>query len=542
MTTPTLRLQLSGITKVYPAVVANDGVDLDVLPGEIHAVLGENGAGKSTLMKIIYGVVKPDAGTIRWEGAPVQIANPARARKLGIGMVFQHFSLFETLTVAENIALALDAGRAGADLPARIRDVSAKYGLPLDPDRHVHSMSVGERQRVEIVRCLLQDPRLLIMDEPTSVLTPQAVEKLFETLRRLSGEGCSILYISHKLDEIRALCHRATVLRGGRVTGSCDPRQESSASLAKMMIGGDLPHPQHRDAQAGADLLTVNGLTLPADDPFGTSLADIRLAVRAGEIVGIAGVSGNGQKELMAALSGERLVGVAGAVTVCGIDAGRLDADARRALGLAFVPEERLGRGAVPEMSLADNALLTAHRCDLVARGFIRADAVRAFATETIAAYRVKAGGPDAAARSLSGGNLQKYIVGREIRQAPKVMIAAQPTWGVDVGAAAQIRQALIDLRDRGVAVLVVSEELDELFEICDRLAVIAQGRLSEARPTRDTNAEEVGLMMAGSFIAPGTLGDRPFSPAVRSGFKQGQTRLSPANRQTAKSRSESRV
>ena len=300
------RLQLAGITKAYPSVVANAGIDLAVLPGEIHAVLGENGAGKSTLMKIIYGAVKPDAGTIAWEGKPVVIANPARARRLGIGMVFQHFSLFETLTVADNIALALEGDRARDDLPARIRDVSAKYGLPLDPDRYVHTMSVGERQRVEIVRCLLQDPRLLIMDEPTSVLTPQAVEKLFETLRRLADEGCSILYISHKLDEIRALCHKATVLRAGKVTGECDPRRESSSSLARMMIGGDLPHPQHREARIGVDALVVRDLSLPADDPFGTTLAGINLTVRAGEIVGIAGVSGNGQKELMAALSGER--------------------------------------------------------------------------------------------------------------------------------------------------------------------------------------------------------------------------------------------
>ena len=233
------RLQLTGITKVYPSVVANDGIDLTVRPGEIHAVLGENGAGKSTLMKIIYGAVKPDAGTIEWEGRVVTIANPARARRLGIGMVFQHFSLFETLTVADNIALALDGAQA-ADLPARIRDVSARYGLPLDPARYVHTMSVGERQRVEIVRCLLQDPRLLIMDEPTSVLTPQAVEKLFGTLRRLAEEGCSILYISHKLDEIRALCHKATVLRAGKVTGDCDPRQETPASLARMMVGGEI--------------------------------------------------------------------------------------------------------------------------------------------------------------------------------------------------------------------------------------------------------------------------------------------------------------
>jgi simple sugar transport system ATP-binding protein len=510
----TPRLVLTGITKIYPSVVANDGIDLAVLAGEVHAVLGENGAGKSTLMKIIYGAVKPDAGTIDWEGKQVTIGNPARARRLGIGMVFQHFSLFETLTVADNIALALEGDRAGPGLPERIRDVSAKYGLPLDPARYVHTMSVGERQRVEIVRCLLQDPRLLIMDEPTSVLTPQAVEKLFETLRRLAEEGCSILYISHKLDEIRALCHRATVLRAGKVTGTCDPRRESSSSLARMMIGGDLPHPAHRDTEAGADALVVHDLTLPADDPFGTSLDNINLAVRAGEVLGIAGVSGNGQKELMAALSGERTLPDADSVTILGVPAGRLNAAQRRALGFAFVPEERLGRGAVPEMSLADNALLTAHRKGMTNRGFVRDRAVREYASDTIREYGVKAGGPDAAARSLSGGNLQKYIVGREIRQKPRMMIAAQPTWGVDVGAAAQIRQALLDLRDSGVGVLVVSEELDELFEICDRLAVIAQGRLSDAKPVRETNAEEIGLLMAGSFIHQGAESQRHFSPA----------------------------
>jgi simple sugar transport system ATP-binding protein len=270
-----------------------------------------------------------------------------------------------------------------------------------------------------------------------------------------------------------------------------------------MMIGADLPHPRHREAHAGATALVVSGLSLPADDPFGTALADISLEVRAGEIVGIAGVSGNGQNELMAALSGERPQTDASTVTILGKAAGRLDAAQRRALGFAFVPEERLGRGAVPEMSLADNALLTAHREGLVGHGFIRESAVRAYAVDTIKAYGVKAGGPDAVARSLSGGNLQKFIVGREIRQQPKVMIAAQPTWGVDVGAAAQIRQALLDLRDSGVAILVVSEELDELFEICDRVAVMAQGRLSEAKPVRQTNAEEIGMLMSGAFIAP---------------------------------------
>jgi general nucleoside transport system ATP-binding protein len=492
------RLALRGITKRYPGVLANDGVDLDVLPGEIHAVLGENGAGKSTLMKVIYGIVKPDSGTIRWQGRPVRIGNPARARKLGIGMVFQHFSLFETLTVADNIRLALDAAD-GAGLPQRIREVSAQYGLALDPARRVHTMSVGERQRVEIVRCLLQHPRLLIMDEPTSVLTPPAVRKLFETLRTLAGEGCSILYISHKLDEIRALCHRATVLRAGRVTGQCDPRRETAASLARMMIGSDLPHPIHREAHAGAPALIADAIDVRADDPFGTTLRSISFEVRAGEILGIAGVSGNGQKELLAVLSGERTLRRANAIRLCGKAAASLDAAARRRLGLAYIPEERLGRGAVPEMSLADNALLTVRGPAFVLHGFIRPRAVRAYASDTIAAFGVKANGPDAAARSLSGGNLQKYIVGRELGQRPKVLIAAQPTWGVDVGASAQIRQALIDLRDRGVAVLVISEELDELIEICDRLAVLAQGRLSPPKPIRETSAEEIGLLMAGA-------------------------------------------
>ncbi|MGA8031452.1 MAG: ABC transporter ATP-binding protein [Casimicrobiaceae bacterium] len=499
---PTPRLALRGITKAYPGVVANDHVDLDVLPGEIHAVLGENGAGKSTLMKIIYGVVKPDAGTMQWEGRRVHIASPAQARRLGLGMVFQHFSLFETLSVAENIALALDAAEAGPGLPDRIRDVSERYGLPLDAVRPVHTMSVGERQRVEIVRCLLQAPRVLIMDEPTSVLTPQAVQLLFGTLRQLASEGCSIVYISHKLDEIRELCHRATVMRAGRVTGECDPRRETTASLARMMIGGELPHPRHRPSAAGAPALVVDALDLDSDDPFGTTLRSISLTVRAGEIVGIAGISGNGQKELLAALSGERRLARGDAVTLCGTAAGNLGVAERRSLGLAFVPEERLGRGAVPEMSLTDNVLLTARHLGLVSHGLIRADAARAWAAETIASWGVRAHGPETVARSLSGGNLQKFIVGREIRQKPKVLLAAQPTWGVDVGASAQIRQALVDLRDAGVAVLVVSEELDELMEICDRLAVIAQGRLSPPRPVRDTTAAEIGLLMAGATAA----------------------------------------
>ncbi|HXH02782.1 MAG TPA: ABC transporter ATP-binding protein [Candidatus Competibacteraceae bacterium] len=495
------RLELEGITKIYPTVVANQDVSLRVMPGEVHAVLGENGAGKSTLMKIIYGVVKADAGEMRWEGQQVTVTSPAQARKLGIGMVFQHFSLFETLTVAENIALGLDHPPDMKTLSGRIREVSERYGLPLDPNRLVHALSVGERQRVEIVRCLLQEPRLLIMDEPTSVLTPQAVERLFETLRRLSAEGVSILYISHKLEEIRALCHSATVLRAGKVSGHADPRQESAGSLARMMIGRELPVCRHSaPAREGEPRLVVEGLTLASDDPFGTHLHNIDLTVRAGEIVGIAGVSGNGQQELLAALSGERLV-VNHTVRLGNLPVGQLGPAARRVLGLGFVPEERLGRGAVPELSLTHNALLTARRGGMVHFGLIDFARVRAFAERCIREFAVKCGGPEAAAKSLSGGNLQKFIVGREVLQEPQVLVVAQPTWGVDVGAAAAIRQALIDLRDRGVAVLVVSEELEELFEISDRIAVIFHGRLSPAKPAAATTPEEIGLWMGGAFV-----------------------------------------
>ena len=302
------RLRLTGITKRYPAIVANDGIDLEVAPGEIHAVLGENGAGKSTLMKIVYGVTRADAGSIEWDGRHVGIENPAAARHLGIGMVFQHFSLFETLTVAENVALALDTESTPATLSQRIREVSEDYGLPVDPQRLVHSMSVGERQRVEIVRCLLQSPRLLIMDEPTSVLTPQAVTMLFATLRRLASEHVSILYISHKLDEVRALCDCATVLRAGRVSGTAIPSKETNESLARMMVGGELRECHLTPREPGEVRLQLKELSIESSDPFGTHLRDISLDVRAGEIVGIAGVSGNGQRELLAAISGETRV------------------------------------------------------------------------------------------------------------------------------------------------------------------------------------------------------------------------------------------
>ena len=492
------RLAMRGIVKRYPTTVANDGIDLTVKVGEIHALIGENGAGKSTLMKIAYGVTRPDEGTLEWEGRPVTIASPAEARRLGIGMVFQHFALFETLTVAENIALALDEKVKPQDLFARIREVSEKYGLPVDPERLTHSMSVGERQRVEIVRCLLQSPRLLIMDEPTSVLTPQAVQRLFETLRRLASEGVSILYISHKLDEIRSLCHTATILRGGKLVGTANPSATTNAALARLMVGADLTETRLTPREPGVSRLSLKRFSRKSWDPFGTSLEAIDLEVRSGEIVGIAGVSGNGQKELLAAISGEAPGADSGSIEICGEPAQHLPPSPRRSLGLTFVPEERLGRGAVPPMTLAQNALLTGARSGLVRSGFVSTSAARTFAKETIAAFKVKCGSELSPAESLSGGNLQKFIVGRETRLGPRVMVVAQPTWGVDVGAAQLIHRALIELRDRGVAVLVVSEELDELFTLCDRIAVLAQGRLSEPQPTSTLTVERVGVLMGG--------------------------------------------
>lgn len=495
------RLELQGITKRYPAVVANQSVSLTVQPGQAHAILGENGAGKSTLMKIIYGSTRPDEGQILVDGQAVEIRNPQQARQLGIAMVFQHFSLFDTLTVAENVWLGLDKSLSLAEVTQRIRSKGAQYGLEIDPLRPVHSLSVGEMQRVEIVRALLTNPRLLILDEPTSVLTPQAVEQLFVVLRQLVAEGCSILYISHKLHEIRALCSACTVLRGGQVTGVCNPQEESNASLSRMMIGAEPPALEHRPLAAGAVVLAVQDLSLQSPDAFGVDLIDACLQVRAGEVVGLAGVSGNGQQELLRTLSGEDTRAQAQMLCMDGQPIGHLPPQARRAMGLHFVPEERLGRGAVPSLGLAHNLLLT--RDDAVGRGgWLHMGALKAQAQAIIERFGVKAGGADAPAQSLSGGNLQKFIVGREIAAQPRLLIVSQPTWGVDVGAAAQIHAEILALRDAGCAVLVLSEELDELFALSDRLYVLAKGHISPSLARSEATVQLLGEWMSGLWNA----------------------------------------
>ncbi len=499
------------ITKRFGSFAANDSIDLDIYGGEIHALLGENGAGKSTLVKIIYGLLQPTGGELRVMGRKVALAGPAAARALGVAMVFQHFSLFENLTVAENVALGLSTGEPLAAMTQRLVDLSRVYGLPLEPAREVWRLSVGERQRIEIVRALMQNPKLLILDEPTSVLTPQETDQLFITLRSLKGEGRAILYISHKLDEVKALCDTATILRGGKKVATCDPRLETAASLARMMVGADIGEVRAAiGRKTGAPRLVIRDLTLDPDDPHGVRLDTVALEVRGGEIVGIAGVSGNGQDELFAALSGERASPHADNIIIDGRAVGQLSITDRRRLGAAFVPEERLGHGTAPRMRLSDNALLTGHAAGgMVKRGFIDRTAMLATVDNTTKAFDVRKAKRDPEAMSLSGGNLQKFVVGREILREPGVLVVAQPTWGVDAGAAATIRQALINLAGRGAAVLVISQDLDELEEIADRIAVIFHGRLSEAIDAAAVTREALGLLMGGS-AAKGEAGGGP--------------------------------
>ena len=492
-------LTLEGLTKAYPGVVANDDVSFEIERGEVHALLGENGAGKSTLVKMIYGLVKPDAGAMTLSGTTFAPAEPRVARASGVAMVFQHFSLFDALNVAENIALGMENPPNQRQLAAEIRNVSETYGLPLDPDRIVGDLSAGEQQRVEIIRCLLQDPKLLIMDEPTSVLTPQEVDILFETLRKLSAEGTAILYISHKLEEIRTLCDAATVLRMGKVVGKCDPKVETARTMAEMMVGGTLHTPERAAREMGDVILALNSVSAASPSAFGTSLRDISVEVRAGEVLGIGGVAGNGQDELLAALSGEILV-EAGAVQLHGADIGRLGPNARRGLGLLCAPEERLGHAAAPDMSLTENAVLTGTvREGLTNRGFVNWGSARKFAERIIEQFDVRTPGPDVAARALSGGNLQKYVIGREVMQRPEALVVNQPTWGVDAAAAASIRQALLDLATGGAAVIVISQDLDELMEISDRFAALNEGRLSAPRAASGLSVDEIGLMLGGA-------------------------------------------
>ncbi|MBX4954188.1 ABC transporter ATP-binding protein [Rhizobium lentis] len=496
-------LSVQKLTKFFGSFAACNEIDLDVAPGEIHALLGENGAGKSTLVKMLFGVLEPTGGHILWQGQPVAITSPGEARKFGIGMVFQHFSLFEALTAAENIALSLDDAIPIDRIAEEARALSAAYGLPLDPHAHVADLSVGERQRIEIVRALLQNPKLIILDEPTSVLTPQEADKLFETLFKLRAEGRSVLYISHRLEEVQRICDRATVLRHGRVTGACDPKRETPASLARMMVGSEVAavtHPERSDK--GEVQLAVVNLSVAARTPFAMPLREVSMTVRSGEILAIAGVAGNGQSELFDVLSGEYPVASPEAIVIRKRHVGNQGITVRRLLGAGFVPEERHGHAAVSAMKLSDNLVLARSQSDRKAflglLGMIRRRAVKSAARRISEAMDVRKSGDDPAAGSLSGGNLQKFIVGRELDRQPAVLVVNQPTWGVDAGAASRIRQALVDLAKAGSAVVVISQDLDEIFEVATDIAVISEGRLSRPFPASELTREKIGLLMGG--------------------------------------------
>lgn len=490
-------LEARGISKSFGKVKANQQIDFCVMPSQIHAMLGENGAGKSTLMKIICGLQQPDEGQIFWQGKPVSIGSPKIARAMGIGMVHQHFALFEGLSVAENIAFSIDGAVQGAALNRQILDIANRYGLEVDPKRPVFELSAGERQRIEILRALLLNPKLLILDEPTSVLTPQEADQLFDTVRKLAARGHGIVFISHKLKEVSALCDAATILRGGQVVGTCDPATSSAESIAELMLGSRNITAVRHSRKTGDTRLSIKNLALHVDDQ---SLLVPSLQLAAGEVFGVAGVAGNGQELLFSALSGETLCAEAACIKINNEPVGQLGPNQRRENHAMFIPEERLGHAAVPHMSLLDNTLLTnLANPDAARRGIVNRQFLTDETNQIVERFDVRHGGVQRSAKNLSGGNLQKFVVGREINKNPDILVVNQPTWGVDALSAVRIREALMELAAQGSAILVISQDLDELLEISDRLAVLHHGELSKARPIQDWTVETLGLAMTGS-------------------------------------------
>ncbi|MEM1289647.1 MAG: ABC transporter ATP-binding protein [Pseudomonadota bacterium] len=499
-------LSIDGLSKAFGALKAVDDVSFSISRGSIHALLGENGAGKSTLVKMLYGALQPDAGSIEVGGKPTAIPSPNHARALGIGMVFQHFSLFESMTVAENIALALDHRPTPDTVKRELGDFIGRYGLAVDADATVGDLDVGVRQRVEILRVLLQNPSLVILDEPTSVLTPQEAEQLFTVLRQLASEGKSVLYISHKLEEVRALCDAATVMRRGKVVFRTDPKTETAASLARAMVGADVAEVVRTEkpaAQSSGIVLELNEVDHDPKSLFGMPLSKVSCTIHEGQIFGIAGVAGNGQKELFSILSGEAPVPL-DAIRLLGKPVGTSSITKRREMGAAFVPEERGGHAAVPAMSLSENALLTRRQDDdhtVGAAGVIRFDAVSRLSKAIRKTFDVRSADGDPNASTLSGGNLQKFVVGRELSRAPKLLVVNQPTWGVDASAASSIRHGLLELAQSGSAVIVISQDLDELLQISDMISVLSHGHLSAPIPRAQVTLEKLGLLMGGGNV-----------------------------------------
>ncbi len=495
------RLKLTNISKRFGKTLANNDVNLSVGRGQTHAILGENGAGKSTLVKIIYGVQQPDSGEIEWEGQPVKVASPAYARSIGIGMVFQNFSLCESMTVRENIALGMDKSIGFKTLDKKIEEISEVYGLPIHPMNYVYNLSMGERQRIEIIRALIQNPRLLIMDEPTSVLTPQEVDKLLETLRQLAVNNVSILYISHKLEEVRVLCDKVTIMCGGKVVATTNPAEESRESLATKMIRDNLVIPKRIESQkVGKVRLKLNNISVPAKSSFKTQLNNISLELSGGQIFGIAGIAGNGQNELLDVISGEHVGTEKGAVLLDGHDVSLVGPKERRLKGLGYIPGEILGHCAVSSLNLWENILLSAaDTCHLTSQGFRQDKKAEAFAHQIVSNFNVVNSDIRNNIRSLSGGNLQKFIFGREMQQAPGVLVVVQPTRGVDLSSAGHIHQKLMEYASLGAVVLVISQDLDELLFISHQIAVITNGSLGPFYPVDQITEEKIGLMMTGA-------------------------------------------
>ena len=494
------RLSLKNITKRYPGIVANDGINMDIAPGEVLAVLGENGAGKSTLMKIIYGSVRPDEGSLEFDGRPLDVSSPAEARASGIAMVHQHFALFDTLTVAENVALGLPPGRSTAEISEEVKTLGEKYGLEVDPAAVVYELSMGERQRVEIIRALMTNPKLLILDEPTSVLVPQAVRKLFVTLHRLAEEGVSILFISHKLNEIMEVSDRVSVLRKGKYIGTVNTSETTKQELSNMMVGRPVQLEVTKDeAKPAGEVLKVDHLCVHSHVQKRNAVNDVSFTVRAGEIVCIAGIDGNGQTELVYGLTGLDKPS-SGTITLCGKDISHASIR-HRGEHMSHIPEDRHKHGLVLDFTLEQNMVLQRfNEPRFENHGFINNKAVRDYANYLIDKFDVRSGqGAITRARSMSGGNQQKAIIAREVDRDKDLIVAVQPTRGLDVGAIEFIHSQLVAERDRGKAILLVSLELDEVMSLSDRILVMYEGEIVGELDPKKTTVEELGLYMAGA-------------------------------------------
>ena len=495
-------ITIDKIFKRYPDVVANNNVSFNIRKGKIHALLGENGAGKSTIVKILYGLVTPDSGSILLNNLVIKFKTPSEARANGIGMVFQHFSLFESLTISENLILGLEEKISFKKLKEKAIEISKKYDLLLDLDSPISNLSAGEKQSVEIVRALLQEPKVLIMDEPTSVLTPIESEVLFKNLKKLTDEGKTILYITHKLDEVIKNCDEVTIMRNGNVITTCSAEGETKETLAIKMLGYRVNSPITDYNSINEEVLfQAIHLSKSFNDPFLTDLKNISFNVRQGEIFGIAGVAGNGQKELMELLTGENITNIQGKIIFENEEITKLSTKNRRKLSIGFVPEDRLGHSAVPELSLSENILLSQFLGnDFSKMGILDFKKIDLYTKNVIKKFNAKTPSEKVFAKNLSGGNLQKFVIGREVNSKPKLLIIFQPTWGVDTGAESFIRQSLIKLSKEGSSLIVISQDLDELIEITHHISVISNGILSKPLETKNLDIKKLGMMMGGSI------------------------------------------